>query len=121
MANKNSIDLFVERVRDSCDSDYGDFMRKMNLYLIYLKEHLSGANSDVQGKLSEMQTYTQFASNWNVESTKARLLSDVEVLRKMLGHRKYPQLVRTLRPKRANSISFRTLFNFLKGSEAMKC
>lgn len=72
--------MFAELVRNITDADYGDFMRKANSYLYDLKSQLKDTPNSIQKKLSEMQHYTQFTPNWDVESTRRRLLKDIGIV-----------------------------------------
>ncbi len=81
---QQALRLFAELIRNITDTDYGDFMRKANSYLNELKVWLKGSSSILK-KIDEMQEYTQFAPNWNVELTRRRLLSDVtDIMRQPL-------------------------------------
>jgi hypothetical protein len=84
MVEKKLIDSFIEQVRESCDFDYGDFMRRMNLYISNLKEQFINESAEIREKLKDMQIYTQFAANWNIEITRARLMNDAGTIRNWL-------------------------------------
>lgn len=67
------------------DADYGDFMRKENLYLTQLKEALGPEiSAEVKLKFAEMQSYLQFYPSWNLDLTKQHLLGDARKLLQML-------------------------------------
>lgn len=80
----HALKVFAELVRNITDVDYGDFMRKANGYLCHLKSRLENLPAPLQKKLDEMQHYTQFAPNWDVESTRRRLLKDIETAERWL-------------------------------------
>lgn len=80
----HALKVFAELVRNITEMDYGDFMRKANDYLCHLKSQLKNAPTPVQKKLDEMQRYTQFAPNWDVASTRRRLLKDIEIAERWL-------------------------------------
>lgn len=73
---QQALRLFAELIRNITDTDHGDFMRKANSYLNELKVWLKSSPLLLK-RIEEMQVYTQFTPNWNVELTRRRLLSDV--------------------------------------------
>lgn len=77
---------FYELVSNISDTDYGDFMRKANVYLVNLAKRIGSWSDLVREKLDEMQFYTQFSANWDVESTRHRLLVDAVWLERRLGN-----------------------------------
>jgi hypothetical protein len=68
---------FIDNILDINECDYGDFMRPANTYLNKLIEdcHRQGIR-DADKKLTEMKLYLQFAPNWDVESTRKKILKD---------------------------------------------
>lgn len=78
----SSIRRFIDRIQTLEESDYGDFMREANLYLLDLEESLNSLVVDevCLSKLYDMQIYTQFYPNWDIESTRKRLLADARQL-----------------------------------------
>ena len=81
------IEKFANEIESITDFDYGDFKRKANDVLLRLKNDLTPyINDDIKRKLSEMQMYTQFLpASEEVESTKAKLLSDAKYLKELLA------------------------------------
>ena len=82
---KSPIDEFIENVSAINDTDYGDFMRKTNSYLIELDEEL----------LDELKTEVQFYPNWDIKSTRRRTILMAERIKEELvqsspGLRKRP-------------------------------
>lgn len=75
-----AVGLFLEDVGQIEEEDYGDFMRFANKRLDDLKPFFADASSMARVRLVEMQDYLQFNSNWNVESTRARLIDDARAL-----------------------------------------
>ncbi len=67
---------FIENVNSIEDSDYGDFMRKANVYLNDLRDELSPMEQDIRAKLFEMKLYLQFISSWEIEPTRRRIVTD---------------------------------------------
>lgn len=66
--------------------DYGDCMREWNKDILFLKECLQKQEVSPWAfdKLNEMQTYVQYNPDWNVKSTKERLLKDTALLEEHL-------------------------------------
>ena len=79
------LEKFSTNITNIYDTDYGDFMRKANTYLSHLRDDLSkdGAENTHQ-KLNEMQKYLQFTSNWEIESTRKKLLVDAKSIDALL-------------------------------------
>ena len=72
---------FLEQIKALDETDYGDFMRKANSYLLNLKEEeVTLAHLALQYKISEIQNYLQFSPDRNIESTRERLLLDADKL-----------------------------------------
>lgn len=70
------IEQFIERVQWLHEPDYGDFKRKVGLYLSRLEQALgaeasSGNRTDL---FKEMKDLVVFAPNGDVESTRLRVL-----------------------------------------------
>lgn len=84
----SAIRRFIDRIQNLNESDYGDFMREANLYLLDLEESLCSTNERCLSKLYDMQMYTQFYPNWDVESTRKRLLADARQLEVMCMERR---------------------------------
>jgi len=79
----HALSLFYEEIHNCTESDYGDFMRKANLYMNDLMERLH-ANPAAIEKLYEMKTYAQYSPNWKTDETRARLLCDTLALRDLV-------------------------------------
>ena len=80
------IEKFKQDICEILDSDYGDFMRKANVYLQSLKAAgKARANPEIEKRIAEMQLYIQYFPNWNVDSTRSRILKDAEALRTSWG------------------------------------
>jgi hypothetical protein len=86
--NKNNykdVEMFIENISTSFDYDYGDFMRSANLYLYQLRSALEPIlNSKIERKLQEMQSYIQFHPNWDVDSTRDRVIRDATQISDLL-------------------------------------
>ncbi len=72
---------FLDELSAISETDYGDFMRKVNSYLLELKENDIAKNSaEISEKLDNMQDYVQFHPNWDLESTKEKIFRDADKL-----------------------------------------
>lgn len=79
------VDTFIKKTSEVNEYDYGDFMRTENLYLNHLMQKLQIlGDKDLNKKLVTMQTYLQFTPNWDVESTRLKLLEDIQVVSELL-------------------------------------
>lgn len=79
----HALGLFFEEIQNDTETDYGDFMRRANLYINDLMESLHRNPAAVE-KLHEMKGYLQFSPDWNIESTRKRLLCDALLLKEMV-------------------------------------
>ena len=71
----------LEQVNSIIDTDYGDYMRKVNNYLTELLENKTAVMTPAMlEKIIEIQNYIQFTPNWDVSMTQNKLLKDAENL-----------------------------------------
>lgn len=75
-----AVDFFIQTVAGLYEKDYGDFMREVILHLEHLRERVGG-REDVNRLIDEMKFYTGFASDFDIESTRSKLLRDARSLR----------------------------------------
>lgn len=89
---QSSFDYFLQQIQINTDTDYGDFMRKVNHYLnkliknksIDLKKYeLVDRDHKISNKLNEMQTYIQFNPSWDISAAKEKIIKDIEELTKL--------------------------------------
>ncbi len=80
---------FIENVNSIDETDYGDFMRKANVYLNHLKSDLAPMPQDIRSKVFEMQLYLQFISSWEIEPTRRRIVTDAMYVNELIATR-YP-------------------------------
>lgn len=72
---------FLKHIRSIDETDYGDFMRKANLYLNELKEEPSAAeNPVIAERIEAMQKYIQYHPNWDIPTTREQIEMDTENL-----------------------------------------
>ena len=72
---------FINNTESIVETDYGDFMRRENLYFLQLREALGPqTSSEAQLTLKNMQDYLQFSPDWNLESTKRQIVADATKL-----------------------------------------
>jgi len=79
-----ALDLFIKTVQDTDEWDYGDCMRIWNHDLMYLRDHLKDTTPWALSKLDQMKFYIQYQPNWDVPSTRARILQDAREIREHL-------------------------------------
>lgn len=80
------VDDFLKEVMAIDDTDYGDFMRKANLYFNHLQEVLwPWANDEIKMKLAEMHDYIQYEPSWDIPSTAQKILRDARLLKQLLS------------------------------------
>ena len=89
---------FVEKIVSDTDSDYGDFMRRANLYLLELRDECRRlGHAELESKFREMQNYVQFSPIWWSKPVRQRLMLDAAYIDRFLTD--------PLRPKRTVSNS----------------
>ncbi len=72
---------FLEQLSSIYDTDYGDYMRKVNCYLTELKEDKSAIKTpEILKKIEEIQDYIQYEPNWDIPTTQKKVLKDTEKL-----------------------------------------
>ncbi|MES2856190.1 MAG: hypothetical protein V4692_10015 [Bdellovibrionota bacterium] len=81
-----AIALFEERVASIVESDYGDFMRRSQTYFLEFLEELGPHRDLVKARLNWIEEYLQFRPNWDIDSTRNRLLCDIEQIKLELTH-----------------------------------
>ena len=71
-----AVNEFISEVFDIDETDYGDFMRKANHSLIQLKDKIyDESGTAVKNKIYELKYIIDYVPNWNVESTKEKILA----------------------------------------------
>ncbi|MGE0632844.1 MAG: hypothetical protein AB7O96_10565 [Pseudobdellovibrionaceae bacterium] len=77
---------FRDKVNGIYDEDYGDFMRKAHAYFMEFRGELGPFLTEtLKLKLAEMEMYIQFTPNWDVDSTKSRILKDIDLIDRELA------------------------------------
>src|SRR4051812_15983688 len=71
-----ALELFEEMVSTIVEGDYGDFMRRAQGYYLEMIEELGPHAREVRDRLDWIEEYLQFRPNWDIDSTRARLLVD---------------------------------------------
>ncbi|MEZ0393260.1 MAG: hypothetical protein ACAH59_13655 [Pseudobdellovibrionaceae bacterium] len=80
-SNREAVQFFLDEASHCNEYDYGDAMREWNRELLYLRSHLKDSSPWVFQKLQQMQNYIQFAPNWDVDSTRVRIIQDANELK----------------------------------------
>ena len=79
------LEKFSTDIANIYNTDYGDFMRTANTYLNHLRDDLSeNGGARAHQKLNEMQMYLQFTPNWEIESSREKLLRDAKSIDALL-------------------------------------
>lgn len=69
--------VFTNQIKDLTETDYGDFMRSAYDLLLKFRDDVAYyADPDIQTRIENMKSYLQFNPNWEIESTRNRLLAD---------------------------------------------
>lgn len=72
---------FLKQIKSIDDTDYGDFMRRANLYINELQEDSATvANPIIADRIEAMKQYVQYHPNWDIESTREYIETDAENL-----------------------------------------
>jgi hypothetical protein len=69
MDAKTDLEFLKQKIAAITDHDYGDFMRKTNLYLNRFTESIQTNKPEVQKILKELKTEVQYSSNRRVDDT----------------------------------------------------
>ena len=76
---------FLAKIDEDGESEYGDFMRRANLYLVDLQDAIGWMSVPVRCRLYHMQDYVQFRSSWDLDSTRTHLRSDALALQNLFS------------------------------------
>jgi len=82
--DEQAIELFIEQIGAVDDSDYGDYMRRVNLYILELKDQLRYRRIEILRRLDELQYEVQFVPEWSTEATRPLVARAAEDLRRLL-------------------------------------
>lgn len=86
-----AINKFIEDFSSIEDTDYGDFMRKANHYLLELDDEMSGISSEsIKMQLEQMKVDVQYYPNWDIASTREKTIQGAYVLDAMLAKQARP-------------------------------
>jgi|GEM_PF-2216756 hypothetical protein len=72
---KDKIAELCEKVKDLNEAEYGDFKRKVNLYLLRTGAELRKTDVEERNKLREIQQQLLYGSNADIESARSMILS----------------------------------------------
>lgn len=82
--DEQAIELFIERIGAVDDFDYGDYMRRVNIYILELRDQLHHRGTEILQRLDELQYEVQFVPEWSTESTRPLVARAAEDLRRLL-------------------------------------
>ncbi len=78
-----AVNLFIRKISEINEEDYGDFMRKANLYLNILKKSIFRYSSpQVKKILQELQYIIQFHPNWDIDTTLPKIYARANLIKK---------------------------------------
>lgn len=69
MNKEMAIDAFSKKFNSIDNLDYGDFMRRANLYLIELDEQIH-KNKEITNLMKQMKNEIQYNPNWDIQATR---------------------------------------------------
>lgn len=84
MNKEIAIDIFSKKFNAIDNLDYGDFMRRANLYLMDLDDQIT-KNKEVCNLMKQMKDEIQYNPSWDIESTRdsishlAKAISQIQV------------------------------------------
>lgn len=78
MSLENQVKALKKQVEDLTEVEYGDFKRKVGQYINRFERQNEGQlSADLKNKLENIKTYVVYRPNGDIESTKQRLLQDL--------------------------------------------
>jgi hypothetical protein len=77
--------IFEERVATLVSGDYGDFMRTVQTYFLEMISTVGTSVAEARDRLIWMEEYLQYRPNWDIDSTRDRLLVDIQQLKKTVA------------------------------------
>jgi len=81
---RQAVAFFEQIIAGLYEKDYGDFMRKCNLYLERLAIDITGASAEIFKMLERMRMYTVYAPDFDIENTRIRLIHDAAEIRRRI-------------------------------------
>ncbi len=81
MNKEIAIDIFSKKFNAIDNLDYGDFMRRANLYLMDLDDQIT-KNKEVCNLMKQMKDEIQYNPSWDIQSTR----DSISRLVKAIGH-----------------------------------
>jgi hypothetical protein len=80
----HALSVFIDEIKMADDDDYGDFMRRVNVYLLRLRETLRTRTPEVLKTIDAIQLRVQLHPDWSLVSTRPWLLSHAYELREIV-------------------------------------
>ena len=72
MRTEIALDIFSKKFNTIDNLDYGDFMRRANLYLMDLDAQIE-KNKEINNLMKKMKDEIQFKPNWDIQTTRASI------------------------------------------------
>lgn len=79
-----AVEFFIETVAELYEKDYGDFMRRVVLYMDRMAMDVRGAPPEVVKIFTSMKQYLVYQPNFDIESTRVRILRDAQEIARRL-------------------------------------
>ena len=84
MQNRESIEEFIHSVQHLHEIEYGDFKRKLNLYLSRLEQNVGNADSELSRWVGEMKNQILYCAPANIEVVREQTLNSAQKLKNSL-------------------------------------
>lgn len=72
MNTEIAVDVFSKKINAIDNLDYGDFMRRANLYLMDLDDQITKTN-EIRNLMKQMKDEIQYNPSWDIQSTRERI------------------------------------------------
>ena len=74
MSEQEAVKQFIDQIRWLYEPEFGDFKRKVGLYIQRLEESLPAGKNDAKQAIANMKTTVVFNPNGDIESTRRQVL-----------------------------------------------
>jgi len=78
------VDSFYKQIQNLHEVEYGDFKRKLSLYLLRLEQGLTPTSPEVQTLINEMREFVIYSPDGNIENARAEVLDTSEKIRDLV-------------------------------------
>lgn len=88
MTSLEAVEIFISQIKWTHEVDYGDFKRKLGLYITRLSEELGPIPKEVQSKIERLKQDAVFEPDGDIENTKLKSISMAEDIREHFSRQK---------------------------------